>query len=148
MIIYDIQNVTLTYPKQNKPANNNITFQINEGEIFGLLGDNGAGKTTLVKQMMNLYRPTTGAIMLKGKAITSDPLHAPMNVGYMPQKANALNNLTVGEALYFAAHLRGLSRAAPAVSETCSWKLGTSANCAINIARGYRAVRVAYCVWP
>lgn len=110
MIIYDIQNVTLTYPKQEKPANKNISFQIQEGEIFGLLGDNGAGKTTLVKQMMNLYRPTSGEITLKGKPVTSDPLHAPLNVGYMPQKANALNNLTVGEALYFAAHLRGLSR--------------------------------------
>jgi ABC-type lipopolysaccharide export system ATPase subunit len=49
--------------------------------------------------------------MLLGQNVTGNSLHAPMNVGYMPQEAHALNNLTAGEALYFTAHLRGLSRA-------------------------------------
>jgi ABC-2 type transport system ATP-binding protein len=110
MIIYDLQAVTKHYPKQPHPANHNITLQIHAGEIFGLLGDNGAGKTTLVRQMVNLLQPTSGSIHLLGRPITHDPLYAAGLVGYMPQDANALNNLTVGEALYFTAHLRGLSR--------------------------------------
>jgi ABC-type multidrug transport system ATPase subunit len=111
MLIYDIQNLIKTYPGQSQPANDGITLQILAGEIFGLLGDNGAGKTTLVRQMVNLLRSTSGQIELLGQPLGRDPLHVPLNVGYMPQDNNALNNLTVGEALYFTAHLRGLSRA-------------------------------------
>lgn len=110
MIVYDLQAVTKHYPKQPQPANQQITLQIQAGEIFGLLGDNGAGKTTLVRQMVNLLQPTSGSIHLFAKPIVHDPLYTATTVGYMPQDANALNNLTVGEALYFTAHLRGLSR--------------------------------------
>ena len=110
MIIYDIQNLSKIYPGQDKPANDNISLQIRQGEIFGLLGDNGAGKSTLVKQMVNLLRPTSGTIRLWERPLTTNPLHIPLHVGYMPQDSAALNNLTVGEALYFTAHLRGLSR--------------------------------------
>lgn len=110
MIVYDLHAVTKHYPKQSQPANQQITLQIQAGEIFGLLGDNGAGKTTLVRQMVNLLQPTSGVIKLFDKPIAQDPLHTATTVGYMPQDANALNNLTVGEALYFTAHLRGLNR--------------------------------------
>jgi len=111
MIVYDIQDLTKYYPRQERAANRKVTLQIHEGEIFGLLGDNGAGKTTLVRQMVNLLRPTSGSIALFGRDVARDPLYVTMNVGYMPQETRALNNLTVGEALYFTAHLRGLDRA-------------------------------------
>ena len=111
-VVYDIRGITKTYPGQPQPANKNITLQIREGEIFGLLGDNGAGKSTLVKQMMNLLASDSGDITLFGQTIDADPLFAPLHVGYMPQSGSALNSLTVGEALYFTAHLRGLSRSA------------------------------------
>jgi ABC-2 type transport system ATP-binding protein len=109
MVVYDIQKVTKCYPKQKRPANKDITLQIHRGEIFGILGDNGAGKTTLVRQMAGLLRPTSGNITLLGKEVFSDSLHVTTNVGYMPQEARALNQLSVGESLYFTAHLRGLS---------------------------------------
>jgi ABC-2 type transport system ATP-binding protein len=111
VIVYDIRDIVKLYPGQTKPANKQITLQIAEGEIFGLLGDNGAGKSTLVRQMVNLVRSTSGMISLFGKNIYKNPLVVSMNVGYMPQDGRALNNLTVGEALYFVAHLRGLRRA-------------------------------------
>jgi ABC-type multidrug transport system ATPase subunit len=60
--------------------------------------------------MVNLLRPTSGSITLFGKPIARDSLHVPTNVGYMPQETHTLNTLTVGEALYFTAHLRGMSR--------------------------------------
>ena len=110
MIVYDVQDLVKIYPGQVQAANKNITLQIHEGEIFGLLGDNGAGKTTLVRQMVNLLRCTSGSIRLFGEPVDGDPLHVPTTVGYMPQETNSLNTLTVGEALYFTAHLRGMSR--------------------------------------
>ncbi|QBD78343.1 ABC transporter ATP-binding protein [Ktedonosporobacter rubrisoli] len=110
-IVYDIQNLVKTYPGQASPANKHITLQIQQGEIFGILGDNGAGKTTLVRQMVNLQASTAGRILLFGQDIRRNMFHVPLHVGYMPQQSQALNNLTVSEALFFTAHLRGMSRA-------------------------------------
>ena len=109
--MYDVRDLVKVYPGQTRPANKNITLQIRQGEIFGILGDNGAGKSTLARQMVNLLRSTSGIIEMFGQPIGRDSLHVPLNVGYMPQETHALNNLTVGEALYFTAHLRGLRRA-------------------------------------
>ncbi len=108
MYTYEIQNLVKIYPGQSQPANDGISLQIQPGEIFGLLGDNGAGKSTLVRQMANLVRSTSGKITLFGRPVDHDPLYVPRHVGYMPQDAMALNNLTVSEAIYFTAHLRGL----------------------------------------
>ncbi len=69
-------------------------------------------RAPLVRQMANLLRSSSGSIRLFGRPLGEDSLHVPLNVGYMPQGPKAINNLTVGEALYFTAHLRGLSRAA------------------------------------
>lgn len=110
MIVYEIRDLVKIYPGQSQPANDGINLQISQGEIFGLLGDNGAGKSTMVRQMANLLASTSGSITLFSKPVGKDPLHVPRYVGYMPQESLALNNLTVGEALYFTAHLRGLSR--------------------------------------
>jgi len=110
MIVYDVDNVTKVYPRQSVPANKDISLQIHRGEIFGLLGDNGAGKTTLVRQMVALLPSTSGKIKLFGKGVTGDPLLVPTHVGYMPQEARALNNLTVSQSLFYTARLRGMSR--------------------------------------
>jgi ABC-type multidrug transport system ATPase subunit len=108
--VYEIEELVKIYPGQSRPANDHISLCIEAGEIFGLLGDNGAGKSTLVLQMANLLASTSGKITFLGKPVGSDPLHIPLNAGYMPQDGGAINNLTVGEALFFTAHLRGLSR--------------------------------------
>ncbi len=108
--LYEIEDLTKHFPQQITPANDNITLTIEQGEIFGLLGDNGAGKSTLVKQMVNLVQPTSGTIRFMGKPLQDHPLRVPVMVGYMPQDGLAFNSLTLGEALYFTAHLRGMSR--------------------------------------
>ncbi len=107
-LAYEIEHLTRFYPKQTTPANDNLSLTITDGEFFGLLGDNGAGKTTLVKQMAHLLAPTMGSIKLFGLPLNAD--NSASQIGYMPQSGMALNNLTVGEAFYFTAHLRGLSR--------------------------------------
>jgi ABC-2 type transport system ATP-binding protein/ABC-2 type transport system permease protein len=110
MAVYEVIDLTKIYPQQTVPANDRLNLSVEAGEIFGLLGDNGAGKTTLVRQMANLLAPTSGTIHLFGKPLTTSPLYVPSLIGYMPQVGEALNNLTVGETLYFTAHLRGFSR--------------------------------------
>ena len=112
MIVYDVRNLVKTYPGATEPANKNISFQVRQGEIFGILGDNGAGKTTLIKQMVNLLGSDSGAILLYCKPIAHEGLYLPSLVGYMPQESHALNQLTVAEALYYSAHLRGMTRSA------------------------------------
>ncbi|GAB4407880.1 MAG: ABC transporter ATP-binding protein [Anaerolineae bacterium] len=108
--VYEVRNLTKIYAGQTVPANDHITLDVHEGEIFGLLGDNGAGKTTLVRQMAHLLAPSSGTILLFGQPLDASALYTPGLIGYMPQDGLALNNLTVGETLYFTAHLRGLSR--------------------------------------
>ena len=112
MIVYDVKRLRKTYPQAADPVSRDISFQVREGEIFGILGDNGAGKTTLIKQMVNLLPSDSGEILLYGQPVSRDRLYLPSLVGYMPQENHALNHLTVGEALYFSAHLRGLQRSA------------------------------------
>lgn len=110
MSIYALNAVSKQYPGQSQAANDQISLTIHAGEIFGLLGDNGAGKSTLVKQMMNLERSSSGEITFYGRPLNDEPLRLTMQVGYMPQNHLAINQLTVGEAIYFTAHLRGLTR--------------------------------------
>lgn len=112
MIVYDVRNLVKTYPGATEPANKDISFQVRQGEIFGILGDNGAGKTTLIKQMVNLLASDSGDILLYGQPIAHEGLYLPSLVGYMPQESHALNQLTVAEALYYSAHLRGMKRGA------------------------------------
>lgn len=126
MIVYDVRHLMKTYAGAAKPANKDISFQVRQGEIFGILGDNGAGKTTLIKQMVNLLARDSGEILLYGKPIAHEGLYLPSLVGYMPQESHALNQLTVGEALYYSAHLRGMNRRA-ALDESnrllCIWDM-------------------------
>ena len=109
-IVYEIRGITKIYPGTAQPANVGVSLEIHEGEIFGLLGDNGAGKTTVVRQMVGVLVPTSGSIRLLGRDVRRDPIHVATYVGYMPQEARALNNATVGGALFCTARLRGLSR--------------------------------------
>ena len=62
MSIYEVVDLTKRYAEASRPANDHIRLTVEEGEIFGILGDNGAGKSTLVRQMVNLVAPTSGEI--------------------------------------------------------------------------------------
>ncbi|MXZ20801.1 MAG: ATP-binding cassette domain-containing protein, partial [Caldilineaceae bacterium SB0665_bin_25] len=75
--VYSVSRLTKLYPGKNTPANDEISFDVQQGEIFGLLGDNGAGKSTLVKQMANLVRPTRGSVNLYGRPVQEEPLLVP-----------------------------------------------------------------------
>ena len=78
-------------------ANDNITLQVNKGEIHALLGENGAGKSTLMSVLFGLYQPEKGEIKLRGKQVKiSSPLDAnAYGIGMVHQHFKLVHNFTV-----------------------------------------------------
>jgi ABC-2 type transport system ATP-binding protein len=111
-VIYKIDNVTKIYKKGNVLANDNISLQINQGEIFGIFGPNGAGKTTLVRQLAGLIKPSSGSILLDGIDVIRHPNVIPHYVSYYAQAPWILWSLKVWETIYFTGIFRGLSKKA------------------------------------
>tara|TARA_B100001057_G_scaffold254577_1_gene254788 strand:+ start:402 stop:1100 length:699 start_codon:yes stop_codon:yes gene_type:complete len=85
----------------NAQVLNNISFDVNPGEIVCLLGRNGAGKTTCMKTIMGLIRANAGSVELNGETISSLPAHeVPKHgIGYIPQGRRLFAELTVAENL-------------------------------------------------
>lgn len=102
--ILRIASLSKTYQGNNRivQALNDVSFSINTGEIFGLLGVNGAGKTTLSSILATLHPPTSGDVIYNGSSIYDDIDTYRMNLGFCPQHQNLDQFLTVEENLYFA----------------------------------------------
>ena len=105
--MYKIEHLSKSFDKGRIEANRDISFEIEEGEIFGFLGPNGAGKTTLIKQMIGLLKPDCGNIRFYDIDVLKKPQLITNFVGYMPQKIGALRDLTVKEALKITGKLKG-----------------------------------------
>jgi ABC-2 type transport system ATP-binding protein len=82
-------------------AVDNLSIEIEKGEIFGLLGPNGAGKTTSIKMITGLLKPDSGGVIINGKTAESEKSR--LNVGLCPQELVLWNNLTCLEQLVFIA---------------------------------------------
>lgn len=108
-IVCQVKNLTKIYKNSSKIANDAISLDIFEGEIFGLLGPNGAGKSTLVNQIAGLVRPTSGSISLFCMDVVKRPQIIPHYIALHPQSSAALADLYPEEALLFTARLRGAS---------------------------------------
>lgn len=82
-------------------AVDDISLKIERGQFFGFLGPNGAGKTTTIKMMTGLFRPTSGACLINGHDIQTDPVEAKRSFGYVPDQPHLYDRLTGREFLYF-----------------------------------------------
>ena len=94
----------------DKIAVDNLSFGINRGEIFGLLGKNGAGKTTTIRMLTLQTQPTSGEIFLDNHSIETDKIRIKKMIGVVPQHINFDQDLTVGENMQLHARLHHLNR--------------------------------------
>jgi ABC-2 type transport system ATP-binding protein len=88
-----------------------ISFEVEQGEIFGFLGANGAGKTTAMKMLIGISKPTSGAAMVAGFDVFHQADLVKKNIGYMSQKFALYDDLTVKENARFFGGIYGLSNA-------------------------------------
>ncbi len=94
-MILQSQNLVKQYG--SKKVVNDVTVQVEQGEIVGLLGPNGAGKTTTFYMVVGLVKPDEGKIVLNNQDITSDAMYrrARKGIGYLPQEASVFRDLSV-----------------------------------------------------
>lgn len=105
MVPLKLENVTKQYA--DKIAVNDISLEVSQGEIFGLLGANGAGKTTTMRMVLGLIYPDAGQIYWKGKGY-SDELSRLM--GYLPEERGLYPKVKICDQIIYLAQLRGMSR--------------------------------------
>lgn len=91
---------------------NNVSIEVNQGEIVGLLGPNGAGKTTTFYMIVGLIKPNDGKIFLEDENITSLPMYkrAKKGIGYLAQEASIFRTLTVEDNLMAVLQMTKLSK--------------------------------------
>src|SRR5688572_14167228 len=87
-----------------------ISFDVDQGEIFGFLGANGAGKTTAMRILCGLSHPTSGEATVAGFDVYKNPEQIKKNIGYMSQKFSLYDNLTILENIEFYGGVYGVSR--------------------------------------
>src|SRR5271157_1964834 len=82
-----------------------LTFTVNRGEIFGLVGPDGAGKTTTMRMLAGVMQPDGGSIVVDGVDVVADPEGGKPHLSYMPQRFGLYEELTVDENIRFYADL-------------------------------------------
>ena len=100
-----VENITKKYGSFT--AVNDISFEIDEGEIVGFLGPNGAGKSTTMNMITGFIEPTKGRIIVDGYDISQKPKKAKKQIGYMPEGVPLYSDLTVKEFVTYMAELKG-----------------------------------------
>jgi ABC-2 type transport system ATP-binding protein len=91
-------------------AVDDISFEVQRGEVFGLVGPDGAGKTTTMRMLATVLRPDAGAISIEGVDAVADPESAKSRISYMPQRFGLYEDLTIAENLFFYAELFAVPR--------------------------------------
>lgn len=86
-----------------------ISFEFEDGEIFGIIGHNGAGKTTLLKIMAGLIAPTSGSLQVNDIDVVHDPLALKGMLGYLPEESRLYETMTVENYLAFFGEIYGVS---------------------------------------
>ena len=104
--ILKLQNISLSF--QNRQILENISFEINRGEIFGMLGPNGVGKSTIFNLVTGLIKPDKGDIIIKNEKVNEYPIFmrtSKFKIGYVPQYGGYFYDLTLFENLKAVAEI-------------------------------------------
>jgi len=110
----EVENLTKDYPHgflnlKMRRSLENLTMQVESGEVFGFLGPNGAGKSTTIKLLMRLIFPTSGTARILGKSIEDVSMHR--DIGYLPEQPYFYDYLTAAELLHYFARFHKLTAA-------------------------------------
>lgn len=97
--VIEVDNLTKYYGKTLGVKN--ISFKVQEGEIFGLIGSNGAGKSTTIRSIMDLINKDSGSIKIFGKEQTRNNIENKSLIGYLPSEVHLYEDMTVKEMLDF-----------------------------------------------
>lgn len=92
-------------------ANDDLSFTVYKGEIFGFLGANGAGKTTAIRILSGLSSPSSGEVIVAGVNASEKPEEIKRQIGYMSQKFSLYEDLTVAENIMLYGGIYGMSKA-------------------------------------
>lgn len=104
--VIETQGLTRRYGRFT--AVNEVTLQVNEGDVFGFLGPNGAGKTTTLLMLLGLTEPTAGSARVLGFNPVRQPLEIKRQVGYLPENVGFYGELSARENLAYVARLNRL----------------------------------------
>ncbi len=104
--VIEIENLTKYYGKHRGAED--VTFSVEEGDIFGFLGPNGAGKSTTIRSMLGLIHYEKGSVKIHGKELKSAKEEILSNVGYMPSEAMFYPDMKVKDVFKMAADIRKL----------------------------------------
>lgn len=108
----------LTKKYDNFYAIKEITFEVNEGDVFGFLGHNGAGKTTTINILTTLLKPSKGSVEIFGYDILRNELDVKKIIGYVPENVQLYDTLSAYENLEFFAKLSGVSNPKSVIEKT------------------------------
>ena len=103
MAIVSVENLKMSYGKGRVQALKGVSFDVGEGEIFGLIGPDGAGKTSLFRVLTTLLLADSGTAVVDGMDVVKDYKKIRQHIGYMPGRFSLYQDLTVEENLSFFA---------------------------------------------
>ena len=140
MNLLEVKNLSRSYG--DFLAVDDVSFEIDTGEIVGLLGHNGAGKTTIMKMLTGFLEPSSGRVVIAGQNVEDEPLAVQRQLGYLPENLPVYPEMSVMEYLDYAATMRGLSgaeRPAAIAEAVAATELGARAAAPIaTLSRGFR----------
>ena len=99
----EIKNVSKSY--DNKKAIDDISFTVNNGEIFAFIGHNGAGKTTLIKAIVGIHDFENGDILINGKSIKQKPIECKKQMAFVPDNPELYENMKAIDFINFIADM-------------------------------------------
>lgn len=102
-----LEAIRLTKSYNGKEALHEVSFRVNKGDIFCLLGANGAGKTTTINIFLNFVKPSTGAALIGGKDVSREPIESKKLLAYIPENLMLYPNLSGLENLDYFSGLAG-----------------------------------------
>lgn len=106
----EIKNVTKTYNGEKK-AVDDISFTVNDGEIFAFIGHNGAGKTTTIKSIVGILDFEQGDILINGKSIKKQPIECKKEMAYVPDNPDLYENMKAIDFINFICDMYEVDKA-------------------------------------